>query len=135
MGPYGTIRDHTGPYHCKLLQLKSKLQGKAVAQSEKLEWWIISMVDCVTILLYTSVKRLHNPPSNIPPFKLFRLCNRFYIEGFNTILENPCGIEWSIQDNMWPLAILVTFLNILATILPIPVSFLIILKAEICWSC
>ena len=36
--------------HCKLLQLKNKLQGKAVTHSEKLEWWIISMVDCVTIL-------------------------------------------------------------------------------------
>ena len=48
--------------HCKLLQLINKLQGKVVTHSEKLEWWIISMVDCVTILLYTSVKWLHNPP-------------------------------------------------------------------------
>ena len=28
----------------------NKQQGKAVTQSEKLEWWIILMVDCVTIL-------------------------------------------------------------------------------------
>ena len=34
----------------KLLQLKNKLQGKAVTQSEKLEWWIILMVNCVAIL-------------------------------------------------------------------------------------
>ena len=53
--------------HCKLLQLTlvfiwalGKLQGKVVTHSEKLEWWIITMVDCVTILLYTSVKWLHN---------------------------------------------------------------------------
>ena len=26
------------PNHCKLLQLKNKLQGKAVTHSEKLEW-------------------------------------------------------------------------------------------------
>ena len=36
--------------HCKILQLKNKLQGKAVTHTEKLEWWIILMVDCVTIL-------------------------------------------------------------------------------------
>ena len=29
----------------------NKLQGKAVTHSEKIEWWIILMVDCVTILL------------------------------------------------------------------------------------
>ena len=29
----------------------NKLQGNAVTHSEKLEWWIILMVDCVTILL------------------------------------------------------------------------------------
>ena len=46
----------------QLLQLKNKLQGKAVTHSEKLEWWIILMVDCVTILLYISLKWLHNPP-------------------------------------------------------------------------
>ena len=28
-----------------------KLQGKAVTHSEKFEWWIILVVDCVTILL------------------------------------------------------------------------------------
>ena len=48
--------------HCKLLQLKNKLQGKAATHSEKLVWWIISMGDCVTILPYTSVKWLLNPP-------------------------------------------------------------------------
>ena len=51
-----------GAEHCKLLQLINKLQGKAVTHSEKLEWWIILMMDCVTILLYTSVKWLHIPP-------------------------------------------------------------------------
>ena len=40
----------------------NKLQGKAVTRGEKLEWWITSMVDCVTIWLYTSVKWLDNPP-------------------------------------------------------------------------
>ena len=30
----------------------NKLQGKAVTHGEKLEWWIILMVDCVTILLH-----------------------------------------------------------------------------------
>ena len=28
----------------------NKLQGKVVTQSAKLEWWIISMVNCVAIL-------------------------------------------------------------------------------------
>ena len=50
------------PAHCKLLQLENKLQGKAVTHSEKLEWGIILMVDCVAILLYTIKKWLHNPP-------------------------------------------------------------------------
>ena len=31
--------------------IPNKLQGKAVTHSEKIEWWIILMVDCVTILL------------------------------------------------------------------------------------
>ena len=47
-----------GARHCNLLQLMlvciNKLQGKAVTHGEKLEWWIILMVDCVTILLHFS---------------------------------------------------------------------------------
>ena len=39
-----------------------KPYAKAVTHSKKLEWWSISMVDCVIILLCTSVKWLHNPP-------------------------------------------------------------------------
>ena len=35
----------------------NKLQGKAVTHGEKLEWWIILMVDCVTILLHFSTIR------------------------------------------------------------------------------
>ena len=35
----------------------NKLQGKAVTHAEKLEWWIILMVDCVTILLHFSTIR------------------------------------------------------------------------------
>ena len=38
-------------YLCLYWDILNKLQGKAVAHSEKLEWWIILMVDCVTILL------------------------------------------------------------------------------------
>ena len=56
--------------HCKVLQLTNKLKGKAVTQSEKLEWWIILMVDyfngglcSVTILHWYRGKWLHNPPS------------------------------------------------------------------------
>ena len=56
----------------QLLQLKNKLQGKAVTHSEKLEWWIISLVDCVTILLYTSVKGLHNPPLKLSTIQVFQ---------------------------------------------------------------
>ena len=45
----------------------NKLQGKAVTHGEKLEWWIILMVDCVTILLnfstirFPSANRRANP--------------------------------------------------------------------------
>ena len=59
--------------HCKLLQLKNKLQGKAVTHSEKLEWWIILLVDCVTILLYTTVKWLHNPPLKYTTIQFFQI--------------------------------------------------------------
>ena len=35
---------------------------KAVTHSEKIEWWIILMVDCVTILHDYRAKWLDNPP-------------------------------------------------------------------------
>ena len=41
----------------------NKLQGKAVTHGEKLEWWIILMVDCVTILLHFSTIRF--PSANL----------------------------------------------------------------------
>ena len=40
-----------------------KLQGKVMTHSEKLEWWIILMVDCVTILLHFSTIRF--PSANL----------------------------------------------------------------------
>ena len=40
----------------------NRLQGKVVTHSEKLEWWIILMVDCVIILHEYRAKWLHNPP-------------------------------------------------------------------------
>ena len=41
----------------------NKLQGKEVTHGEKLEWWIILMVDCVTILLNFSTIRF--PSANL----------------------------------------------------------------------
>ena len=38
-------------YLCLYWGILNKLQGKVVTNSEKLEWWIILMVDCVTFLL------------------------------------------------------------------------------------
>ena len=38
------------------------LDVKAFTQSEKLKWWIILKVDCVTILHSYKAKWLHNPP-------------------------------------------------------------------------
>ena len=66
------IRDLLCQYHCKLLQLINKLQGKAVTHSEKLEWWIILIVKCVTILLYTSVKWLHISPLKYSIIQVFQ---------------------------------------------------------------
>ena len=64
--------EQAGLHHCKLLQLINKLQGKAVTHSEKLEWWNILMVECVTILLYTSVKWLHIPPLKYSTIQVFQ---------------------------------------------------------------
>ena len=44
-------------YFCLHWVIINKLQGKAVTHGEKLEWWIILMVDCVTILLHFSTIR------------------------------------------------------------------------------
>ena len=54
--------NHPIPQGFSIIILKPYV--KSVTHSEKLEWWNILMVECVTILLYTSVKW-----SNIPPLK------------------------------------------------------------------
>ena len=47
-----------------------KLQGKVMTHSEKVEWWIILMVDCVTLFFYFIIpqllKRKMITPANFP---------------------------------------------------------------------